>query len=197
MEDWLSGNSSSCLLELVELHRHYHIYSSAEHSSLVDLVILAAAALVSLARSSGMGMPCPTGRSISFRLARFSPTIWVDTRQVDAHSRLLKVLSVEIRALLWFLVFFCPKNANQCVWFFMNNLHICWHWRTKKNMFFVPRKIETRNVRWWRHSTAITSLQYVFGGKYDLIQLHRQIIHQNDRIFKRNWLIPSPPAISI
>ena len=27
--------------------------------------------------------------------------------------------------------------------------------------------------------------------------LHRQIIHQNARIFKRNWLIPSLPAISI
>ena len=25
-------------------------------------------------------------------------------------------------------------------------------------------------------------------------QLHRQIIHQNARIFKRNWLIPSPPT---
>ena len=28
-------------------------------------------------------------------------------------------------------------------------------------------------------------------------QLHRLIIHQNAWIFKRNWLIPSPPAISI
>ena len=28
-------------------------------------------------------------------------------------------------------------------------------------------------------------------------ELHRQIIHQNARFFKRNWLIPSPPAISI
>ena len=28
-------------------------------------------------------------------------------------------------------------------------------------------------------------------------QLHRHIIHQNAQIFKRNWLIPSPPAISI
>ena len=43
----------------------------------------------------------------------------------------------------------------------------------------------------------MASLQYFFGGKYDLIQLHRQIIHQNARIFKRNSLIPSPPAIYI
>ena len=28
--------------------------------------------------------------------------------------------------------------------------------------------------------------QYFFGGKYDLIQLHRQIIHQNDGISMRN-----------
>ena len=28
--------------------------------------------------------------------------------------------------------------------------------------------------------------QYFFGGKYDLIQLHRQIIHQNDGVFMRN-----------
>ena len=28
-------------------------------------------------------------------------------------------------------------------------------------------------------------------------QLQRQIIYQNARIFKRNWLIPSPPAIYI
>ena len=26
----------------------------------------------------------------------------------------------------------------------------------------------------------MASHQYFFGGKYDLIQLHRQIIHQND-----------------
>jgi hypothetical protein len=32
----------------------------------------------------------------------------------------------------------------------------------------------------------MASLQYFFGGKYDLIQLHRQIIHQNARIFIRN-----------
>ena len=30
--------------------------------------------------------------------------------------------------------------------------------------------------------------QYFFGGKYDLIQLHRQIIYQNDAISMRNWL---------
>ena len=35
-----------------------------------------------------------------------------------------------------------------------------------------------------------------FGGKYDLIQLHRQFIHQNDRISMRNSLKPSPPAFS-
>ena len=32
----------------------------------------------------------------------------------------------------------------------------------------------------------------IFGGKYDLIQLHRQIIHENDWIFesaRANWNI--------
>ena len=29
-------------------------------------------------------------------------------------------------------------------------------------------------------------LPKMFGGKYDLIQLHRQIIHQNDGISMRN-----------
>ena len=47
------------------------------------------------------------------------------------------------------------------------------------------------------HSTAMASLQYVFGGKYDLIQLHRQIIHQNARNLKVTTKLPSPPAISI
>ena len=36
-----------------------------------------------------------------------------------------------------------------------------------------------------------------FDGKYDLIQLHRQIIHQNDGISMRNWLKSSPPALFI
>ena len=36
-----------------------------------------------------------------------------------------------------------------------------------------------------------------FGGKYDLIQLHRQIIHQNDGISMRNWLKSSPPVLFI
>ena len=35
------------------------------------------------------------------------------------------------------------------------------------------------------------------GGKYDLIQLHRQIIHQNDWIFMKHSLKPFPPAFSI
>ena len=33
-----------------------------------------------------------------------------------------------------------------------------------------------------------------FGGKYDLFQLHRQIIHQNDGISMINWLESSPLA---
>ena len=40
-------------------------------------------------------------------------------------------------------------------------------------------------------------LPKIFGGKYDLIQLHRQIIHQNDGISMRTSLRPSPPAFSI
>ena len=39
--------------------------------------------------------------------------------------------------------------------------------------------------------------QYFFGGKYDLIHLHRQVIHQNDGISMRKLLKPSPPAFSI
>ena len=38
--------------------------------------------------------------------------------------------------------------------------------------------------------------QYFFGGKYDLIQLHRQIVHQNDGIPMRYYLKPLPPAFS-
>ena len=30
--------------------------------------------------------------------------------------------------------------------------------------------------------------QYFFGSKYDLIQLHKQIIHQNDGIFKKKLI---------
>ena len=30
--------------------------------------------------------------------------------------------------------------------------------------FLFPRKIETRNARWWRHSTAMASCYYFFGG---------------------------------
>ena len=29
-----------------------------------------------------------------------------------------------------------------------------------------------------KHSTAMATCHYFFGGKYDLIQLHRQSIHQ-------------------
>ena len=36
-----------------------------------------------------------------------------------------------------------------------------------------------------------------FGGKYNLIQIHRQIIHQSDGISIRNWLKSSPPAFFI
>ena len=42
--------------------------------------------------------------------------------------------------------------------------------------------------------TAMASLQYFFCGNYDLIQLHRQIIHQYDGISMRNWLKSSPPV---
>ena len=30
----------------------------------------------------------------------------------------------------------------------------------------------------------MASQQYSFGGKYDLIQLHRQIIHQNEKLIE-------------
>ena len=40
-------------------------------------------------------------------------------------------------------------------------------------LWSITRKIETRNARRWRQSMAIASCQYFFGGKYDLIQLHR------------------------
>ena len=41
----------------------------------------------------------------------------------------------------------------------------------------------------WKISMTLFSMychQYFFGDKYDLIQLHRQIIHQNDGISMRN-----------
>ena len=41
-------------------------------------------------------------------------------------------------------------------------------------------------IRDKRPTVAMASQQYFFGGKYDLIQLHRQIIHQNDGISMRN-----------
>jgi hypothetical protein len=34
-----------------------------------------------------------------------------------------------------------------------------------------------------------------FGVKYDLIQLHKQFIHQSDGISMRNSLKPSPPNL--
>ena len=37
----------------------------------------------------------------------------------------------------------------------------------------------------------------IFGGKYDLIQLHRQIIHQNARNFFFTTKITSPPALLV
>ena len=46
-------------------------------------------------------------------------------------------------------------------------------------------------------TVAMNCHQYFFGGKYDLIQLQRQIIHQNDGISMRNSLKPSPPPFSI
>ena len=36
--------------------------------------------------------------------------------------------------------------------------------------------------------------QYFFGGKYNLIQLHRQIIFLNDGISMKNWLKSWPSA---
>ena len=54
--------------------------------------------------------------------------------------------------------------------------------------------IETRDKR---YKLLMYCHQYFFGGKYDLIQLHRQIIRQNDGISMRNSLKPSPPAFSI
>ena len=60
--------------------------------------------------------------------------------------------------------------------------------------YFIPGVIEIRDKRC---KLLMYCHQYSFGGKYDLIQLHRQIIHQNDGIFIRNLLKPSPPAFSI
>ena len=42
-------------------------------------------------------------------------------------------------------------------------------------------------------STATNNKLVTFWSE----QLQKQIIHQNAQIFKRNWLIPSTPAISI
>ena len=46
-------------------------------------------------------------------------------------------------------------------------------------------------------SLLCTATNFCFGGKYDLIQLHRQIIHQNDGKSMRNSWKPSSPAFSI
>ena len=43
--------------------------------------------------------------------------------------------------------------------------------------------IEIRNKR---PQSLCTATNISFGGKYDLIHLHRQIIHQNDGISMRN-----------
>ena len=40
-------------------------------------------------------------------------------------------------------------------------------------------------------------LSIFFGGKYDLIQLHRQIIHQNAQNFFFTTKITSPPALLV
>ena len=51
------------------------------------------------------------------------------------------------------------------------------------------RVIEMRDKK---YKSLVYWHQYFFGGKYDLIQLHRQIIHQNDWIFesaRANWNI--------
>ena len=45
--------------------------------------------------------------------------------------------------------------------------------------YFIPGVIEIRDKRC---KLLMYCHQYSFGGKYDLIQLHRQIIHQNDGI---------------
>ena len=61
----------------------------------------------------------------------------------------------------------------------------------------TPRKLETRNASRWRHSTAMATCHYFFGGKYDLIQLHRQIRHQNARNLFFTTKLSLPPAIKI
>ena len=54
----------------------------------------------------------------------------------------------------------------------------------------------------WNHGRTADALGYVLPPiknwwPFCSEQLQRQIIYQSDRIFKKNWLIPSPLAISI
>ena len=64
------------------------------------------------------------------------------------------------------------------------------------NSFLASKMGQIRGNRGkgWVATVAMYCHQYCFGGKYDLIQLHRQIIHENDGIFMRNWLKSSPPV---
>ena len=62
-------------------------------------------------------------------------------RQVGTHSRLLKVLSIEIRAFLWFLVFFfvqeMPTNVFDFLWKTNLFVNIDAQKQTQINKFFV------------------------------------------------------------
>ena len=62
--------------------------------------------------------------------------------------------------------------------------------RGELSLLVQPGVIEIRDKR---YKLLMHCHQYFFGGKYDLIQLHRK----NDGTSMRNSLEPSPPAFSI
>ena len=113
---------------------------------------------------------------------------WIIIRQFCFREMSFATIKISHSKILFSSETSLPKGKMQGHDFFpldcMTILRCCNEIRTLKFQLSAskkPRKIETRNARRWRHSTAMASFQYFFGGKYDLIQLHRQITHQNAR----------------
>ena len=65
--------------------------------------------------------------------------------------------------------------------------------KSQKNTWFKPGVLEVRDKR----PQSLCTATNIFCSVYDLIQLYWQIIYQNDQIFTKKWLKPSPPAFSI
>ena len=110
-------------------------------------------------------------------------------------------------AFLWFSALFCTFLQKIC----RGNLNPV---KSRFYHFWMPFFIAKNLIRKWvpffpdsakidhlYHGRTADALRYVLPPiqnwwPFCSEQLPRQIIHQNARIFKRNWLIPSQPAIS-